>query len=160
MAVNIHVKLSEIEGEATDPKFNKQISALTYGWGLISPSGDGGSLQATGRVRAQDLVFTKRADKATTQLLHAMGTNKSIAKGVITLTKAGGKDPVDFLVITLDKVRVTAIRTKCSDKDGEEDYVEEVTLAFGQITQEYFAQDAKGMAKSTGAATIDFRPST
>jgi type VI secretion system secreted protein Hcp len=159
MAVNIHIKLTNIEGEATDPKFDKAITVLGYNWGVASPSASnlGTGSPATHRLRAQDLTFTKRADKATTQLLDAMARNTTIPKAVLTLTKAGGKDPVDFLVITLSQVRVSGIRSKCSEED--EDYSEEVSLSFARFTEEYFTQDSKGKSKPTGVAEVDFAPS-
>ncbi len=104
---------------------------------------------------AQDLTFIKHVDKATTQLLFALAKKKVIGKAVLTLTKAGGK-PLDFLVITLEKVMVSSIRTSCAEGEGE--YTEEIGLSFGRITKEYYTQDAKGVGKATGSVTVDFSP--
>lgn len=152
MASNIHLKVDGIDGESADDKHSKEIDILAWSWGMSQTGtfhvGSGGG---AGKVNIQDLSFTKYVDSASTKLLSACCTGEHIGSAVLTLTKAGGKEPLDFMKITLTDVLVSAVSTGGSQ--GEERYTENVTLNFAKFKVEYFTQDSKGTGKAAGNAS-------
>jgi type VI secretion system secreted protein Hcp len=154
MATNIHIKIDKIPGESTDGKHKDTIDVLAWSWGMSQAgtfhSGSGGG---AGKVNVQDISITKYLDSASTKLAHACLTGEHIPKAVLTLSKAGGKDPLDFLTVTLEKIMVTAVSLGSSG--GEERPTENVTLNFAKFKTEYFKQDEKGTGKADGNVGFD-----
>jgi len=154
MANNVHIKIDGIEGESADAKHKKTIDVLAWSWGM-SQSGTfhTGSGGGHGKASVQDLSFTKHVDSASTKLQHACVMGDHIAKCVLTVTKAGGKDPLDFLVITFEQVLVSSV--SLGGSGGEESFTENVSLNFAKFKTEYFTQDEKGVGKAAGNATYN-----
>jgi type VI secretion system secreted protein Hcp len=159
MANNVHIKIDGIEGESADAKHGKTIDVLAWSWGM-SQSGTFhiGSGGGQGKANVQDLSFTKTVDSASTKLQHACVLGDHIAKAVLTVTKAGGKDPLDFLVITLEQVLVASV--SMGGSGGEESLTENVSLNFAKFKTEYFTQDSKGVGKAAGNATYNIPANT
>ena len=154
MATNVHILIEGVDGETQDAKHKKAIDVLAWSWGLSQSgtfhSGSGGG---AGKVNIQDLSFTKHVDVASTKLQSACCTGEHIKKAVLTVTKAGGKDPLDYLKITLENILVSSVSTGGSG--GEETFTENITLNFAKFKTEYFTQDEKGMGKAAGNASWD-----
>jgi type VI secretion system secreted protein Hcp len=149
MAVDLFLQLDPIKGESTDAKHRDQIDVLSWSWGLSQSGsfhlGTGGG---AGKVSVQDLSFTHYIDKASTDLLQACTTGKHINKGTLTVRKAGGKDALEYLKITMEEVLVTSVHTGGSH--GDERIIENVSLNFRKFKAEYTPQTDKGGA-GTGA---------
>jgi type VI secretion system secreted protein Hcp len=154
MANNVHIKIDGIEGESADAKHSKTIDVLAWSWGM-SQSGTfhTGSGGGQGKASVQDLSFTKHVDSASTKLQHACVVGDHIEKAVLTITKAGGKAPLDFMVITLEQVLVSSV--SIGGSGGEESFTENVSLNFAKFKTEYFTQDAKGVGKAAGNVSFN-----
>ncbi|MDI5983670.1 type VI secretion system tube protein Hcp [Halomonas sp. M4R5S39] len=151
MAVDMFLKLEGIDGESTDHAHEDEIDVLSWSWG-VSNSGTmhiarGGG---AGKASFQDVQVVKYVDKATAGLLQAVATGKHVPSGTLTIRKAGGDEPVEYLVIELKSVLISSYQTGGSQ--GEERLTESVTLNFEEFKVNYTPQDNDGSA----LAAVDF----
>ena len=148
MAVDMFLKLDPIKGESADQKHKNEIDVLSWSWGLNQTgsqhhSAGGGA----GKVSVHDLHFTHWADKSTAYLIKACAKGEHIAKGILTVRKAGGQSAVEYIKITMEDLIVTSISTGGSG--GEDRLTENVSLNFRKFKYEYTAQTDKGGAGET-----------
>ena len=68
-----------------------------------------------GKAIVRELKIVKRVDSASTPLMSALRTNEMITKAVLTLRKAG-KTQLEFLKITIEQGRVTALTVEAGDE--------------------------------------------
>jgi type VI secretion system secreted protein Hcp len=133
-----------IKGESQDPDHKDEIEVLRWTWGMQArPSLGGGG--ATGKATVNDLKIVKRVDSASTPLMSALRTNEPIQKAVLTLRKAG-EHPLEYLKITIEQGRVTALTVEAGDPAGGADLFENLSLSFNKITVEYVPQGKDGRA--------------
>ncbi len=148
MAVDMFMKIKTIEGESTDKTHKKEIDVLDGSWGLSQSGtthvgGGGGS----GKVSVQDLSFTKYVDSSSNALILGCCSGEHYDEALLTVRKAG-KDPLEYIKITMKEVIVTSVTTGGSG--GEDRLTENVTLNFAEFKFEYQPQSAKG-GKEGGA---------
>ncbi len=151
MAVDMFLKLEGIDGESTDHAHEDEIDVLSWSWqasnsGTMHIAKGGGA----GKASFQDIQVVKYVDKATAGLLQAVATGKHIPSGTLTVRKAGGDEPVEYLVIELKSILVSSAQTGGSQ--GEERLTESITLNFGEFKVTYTPQDNDGSA----LAAVDF----
>ena len=153
MAVDMFIDLGDIKGESQDKVHKGQIDILAWSWGLSNSGtthmgGGGGS----GKVNVQDLSFTHYVDAASHALIGHCCDGTHIPKAKLVCRKAGGTTALNYIVIDLEEVLVTAVSTGGSG--GEERLTENVTLNFGKFKYAYQPQkkdgSAEGAAKETG----------
>jgi type VI secretion system secreted protein Hcp len=130
-----------IKGEAQDETHKSEIEVVSWSWGMQQRPTIGGT--ASGKATINDLKVVKRIDSASTALMQALRTNEPIQKAVLTLRKAG-KTPVEYLKITIEQGRVTAITVDGGDASGGADVVERVSFSFNKIEVEYVPQGKDG----------------
>ena len=143
MAVDMFIKIGDVEGESADKTHAKEIDVLAWSWGMsqsgsMHVGGGGGA----GKVSIQDISLTKWIDKSSPNLMMACSSGKHYPEAKLTIRKAGGEDPVEYLIITLKEVLVSSISTGGSG--GEDRLTENVTLNFGQVLVDYQPQKQDG----------------
>jgi type VI secretion system secreted protein Hcp len=132
-----------IKGESQDDQHKGEIEVLSWSWGMQGrPTLGGGA--ATGKATMHDLKIVKRVDSASTALMQALRTNEVIQKAVLTLRKAG-KSQLEYLKITIEQGRVTALTVDAGDTSGSPDLVERVSFSFNKIEVEYVPQGKDGL---------------
>jgi type VI secretion system secreted protein Hcp len=151
MAVDMFLKFTpEIKGDSQDDAHKDSIEVLSWSWGASQSGtmhrGTGGG---AGKVSVQDITIVKYHDKATPNLWKLCCNGKHADEAVLTVRKAGGDSPVEYLKITLKEVLIANVSTGGSA--GEEAPTETVTLNFGEFKMEYTPQDEKG----AGGAVIE-----
>src|SRR4051794_7475508 len=111
MAVDIFLKLADINGESKDKSHSEEIDVLSWSWGM-SQSGTAhlGSGGGAGKVNVQDISITKYVDSATCDLMKCCATGKHLKDGKITVRKAG-ENPLEFMTIDLEEILVAAVTT-------------------------------------------------
>ena len=140
-----------IKGESTDQNHKEEIEVLRWTWGMqAKPSLGGGG--ATGKATVNDLKIVKRIDRASTALMQALRTNEVIKKAVLTIRKAGDH-PLEYLKISIDDGRVTALTVEAGDLAGGGQAVENVSFSFNKITVEYTPQNKDG--QGLGSLTFE-----
>ena len=150
MAVDMFLKIDDIDGESLDKKHEKSIDVLAWSWGM-SQSGSThiGTGGGSGKVNVQDISFTKYLDKSTPNLIKLCCSGKHIKQAKMTIRKAGGA-PLEYLVITLKDAIVSSVSSGGSG--GEDRLTENVTLNFGSFELEYKAQNKDGSAGAGASA--------
>lgn len=143
MAVDQFIKIGNIKGESKDDAYKDQIDVLAWSWGMSnSGSAQSGGGAGSGKVNVQDLSFTKYMDKSTPDLMLLTSNGKHIDEAVLTVRKASGDSPIDYLKVTMNDMIVTSLSTGGSG--GEDRLTENVTLNFAKVKVEYTEQTESG----------------
>jgi type VI secretion system secreted protein Hcp len=139
-----------IKGESTDTAHVDEIEVVGWNWGMDVSAASFGGAQA--RTTLQELVVRKRVDRASTALMSALRANEPLKKVTLSVRKAGGTSPVDYLKITIEKARVMS-HTIGSLADDSPEVQEELRIAFFKVNVQYQVQTATG--GSGGATTFE-----
>jgi type VI secretion system secreted protein Hcp len=147
MAVDMFIKIKDVNGEAQDDKHKDEIDVLAWSWGMSQSGtmhmGAGGG---AGKVNVQDLSITKWVDKSTPTLMKLCCKGQHVGECVLVVRKAGGT-AVEYIKITLKEALVASISTGGSG--GEERLTENITLNFSEFKYEYTTQGQDGGAGAT-----------
>ncbi len=135
-------KTGAIKGESQDKQHGGEIDILGWSWGMQAPANIS-SGAAAGRATVHELKILKKVDSASTALMSALRTNETIVKAVLTLRKSGYKQ-VEYLKITIEGGRVTALTLEGGDSSGGSEVVERVSFSFNKITVDYVPQGNDG----------------
>ena len=143
MAVDMFIKIGDIEGEARDKTHGKEIDVLSWSWGMsqsgtMHTGGGGGA----GKVAIQDLSITKWIDKSSPVLMMMCSNGKQYPEAKMVVRKAGGDSSVEYLTITMKDVIITSVSTGGSG--GEDRLTENVTLNFSKVHFDYQPQKQDG----------------
>jgi type VI secretion system secreted protein Hcp len=154
MAVDMFLKIDGVDGESKDKTHLKQIDVLAWSWGLSnSGSAHVGGGAGSGKVNVQDVSITKWVDSASAKLVLACCEGSHYSQVLLTVRKAAGKAPLEYVKITLSEVLVAGISTGGSG--GEERLTENVTLNFGKFSMDYTPQQDDGSAGTVVNAAWD-----
>jgi type VI secretion system secreted protein Hcp len=146
MAMDMFIKIGDIKGESKDDGHKQEIDVLSWSWGVsnsgtMHAGGGGGS----GKCNVNDVSFTKYIDASSCALFSAAFSGEHIAEALLTVRKAGGKAPLEYLKIKLTNILVTSVQTGGSG--GEDRLTENVSLNFEKVNVDYISQDEKGAKK-------------
>lgn len=152
MAIDIFMKMTGIDGESLDAQHKNEIDVLAWNWGLSQTgtfhTGGGGGC---GKVNVHDLSFTHYTDLASPPLMLNCANGEHISEAVLTVRKAGGTKPLEYMVVTMKKVMVTSVSQGGSGDDDR--LAENITLNFAEVKVTYTAQNesgSKGASKDFG----------
>ena len=157
MAFDAFIKIDGIDGESTRAKFEKQIEIHSFSWGASNPStvGHGGGGGA-GRASVSSFNIMKRTDSASPKLFQQCCDGSHIKSATVTLRKAGGKSPVDYLKYEFSDVFVESVQWSGSS-GGDDTPTESVSLAFGKVKVTYTPQKADGTPGSAVIGSWDIK---
>src|SRR3954447_5399789 len=136
MAVECFLKIEQpdLKGEAA--ALPGQIDVVAWQWAASQAgtmhTGTGGG---AGKANAHDLSILKFVDSASPNLMQAVISGKQFGRMTLTCRKASGADPVNYLVVDMEKVIITSL--KASTAGDEERFTENVTLNFAQYRMTY-----------------------
>ena len=161
MSFDAYLKIKGITGESQTKGFEKQIELLSFSWGASNPAtigmGTGGG--GAGKVDLSSFSLMKRTDLASGPLFQACCAGKHFDEAVLTLRKAGGDAPLDFLVITFSEVYIDSVQWSGSS-GGDDVPTESVSFAYGKVKFTYTAQAPKGTEAATAGGGWDIRAGT
>ena len=154
MAVEVFLKLGDINGESQDARHAGEIEVLAWSWGVSNAGGpQGGSGGGgAGKVAFNDLTLTHPMDKASPLLMKACATGQHIKEGTLAARKAG-RGQQDYLVIKMSDILVTSIQSSGS---GEQP-TESVSLQFGKVDLQYTPQKPDGSLDEGVRFTYDIK---
>lgn len=146
MANDIYLKIDDLVGDSQDkatPSHEGEIQVLGFSWGMTQTgtthlSTGGGS----GKVSVNDISFTKRMDTTSTNIIQKCCDGTHFNQAVFTVRKAGGKNPVEYLKITLIDLIISSVTTSVAPES--ETVIENVTLNFAKFKLAYTPQDYQG----------------
>jgi type VI secretion system secreted protein Hcp len=153
MAVDMFLTIPKVKGETNDDVYKSKdgIDILAWSWGMSQTgsfhSGGGGG---AGKVAVQDISITKWVDNASANLMAKCANGEHYDEASLIVRKAGGKKPLEYIKIKLEKVMVTSVSTGGSG--GEDKLTENITLNFAKIHYEYSKQKDDG----SGEAAMKF----
>jgi len=154
MALECFLKLGDIKGESVKDGHKDEIEVLAWSWGMSQSGtthmGTGGG---AGKVNVQDISFTHYVDKGSPTIIQACCKGNHYPEATLTMRKAGGGSPLEYVVIKLSDVIITSVSTGGSG--GEDLLTENVTLNFAKFEYSYQPQDNKG-AKLGGAVKVTY----
>lgn len=142
MSAEMFIKIGDVKGEARGKGHEEEIDVAAWSWGVqqsgsMHVGGGGGA----GKVQVQDLVITKRIDKASPVLMLHSCKGTHIPEALMSIRKAGGKQD-DYLTMKMEKVLVTSVTP--SGSEGDDGGMEQVSLNFEKVTYEYKPQKDDG----------------
>lgn len=155
-AVDMFIKMSDIDGEAKDKNHKDEIDVLAWSWGMTQS--DSSHTGGAGKVIVQDLSFTKYVDKATPKIYESIANGEHIAEVKLTVSddRYSGKEP--YLTYTLKNVLISSVSTGGS---GSEDRLtENVSLNFEHIKVTYQPFDNKKKSDNPVEFTWDVATNT
>jgi len=147
----------EVNGECKDAEFSNWIEVLSWSWGArqLGTASHGVGLGAS-KVSLNDFSFTMHFCAASPVLLLSCCTGHHYKEAILVMRKPTGKDggQQKFLEFTFKDVLVSSYQTGGS---GEDLPVENLSLNFTSVQQEYFTQSDKGVLKSAGKSGWDVK---
>jgi type VI secretion system secreted protein Hcp len=128
-----------------------EMEILSWSWGMsqmgtMHDARGGGA----GKANIQDLSIGKYADAVSPNLANACVAGKQLDHAILTLRKATGDKPLEYMVIKMHDVIITSVQIGGSG--GDERIIENISLNFARYTYSYQPQDEKGN-KLGGAVT-------
>lgn len=143
MAVEIFLKLPDVEGEATAKGHEKEIEVFSFSLGASNPSSvatGGGS--GAGKVDLSSLSIQKQVDLASSKLFLKCCQGKHFDEATMTIREAGGDEPVEYWVMKMKQVFVDSVNWGGSSGGGKPS--ESITLSFAECKFTYWSQNEKG----------------
>jgi type VI secretion system secreted protein Hcp len=148
MAIDMFLKIDNINGESIDRAHKNWVDVLAWSWGMSnSGSTHVGGGAGAGKANFQDLSYTSYLDASSTLLMNAVATGQFLKTALLNVR---GATPVEFLKITMSEVLVTSLSTGGSG--GEDRLTQNVTLNFAKVKVEYQQTSAGG--KPIGAPLV------
>ncbi|HWC18282.1 MAG TPA: type VI secretion system tube protein Hcp [Terriglobales bacterium] len=154
-AADYFLKIDGIEGESQDSKHKAEIEIQSFSFGAtqtgsFAAGGGGGA----GKVSMQDFHFTVPVNKASPKLMLACASGQHIKKAVLTVRKAG-KEQQEYLKYTFSDILVSSYQT--GGGGGDVMPVDQISLNFAKIEQEYKEQKADGTLAGSVKAGWDLK---
>lgn len=135
--------LDGIQGESKDKVHAKAIDVLAWSWGMSQSgtfhTGMGGG---AGKASFQDISITKWVDNSTATLMNKIAQGGHVATAKLVVRKAGGDNPLEYVVIDMQQVMITSLSTGGSG--GEDQLTENITLNFAKVKTTYTGQTDTG----------------
>ena len=159
MATDMYLKIDGVEGETQRDKHAGEVEVLSWSFGGSNSSSVGaGGGGGAGRASLQDISITKWVDASSPGLFQAMCSGQHYDKGTLSIYKAGGGEPLLYMKLDFEEMFPSSISTGGSG--GEDRLTENITFAFGKVTQTYIVQNADGTAKGEKVGSWDVRTVT
>ena len=147
MAVDMFLKLDGVNGESKDKAHKLDIDVLAWSWGMSnSGSAHQGGGAGSGKVNVQDISLTKYVDSSSPKIMLSCCDGNHFPTATLTVRKAGGNSPVEYIVIKMEEVLISSVSTGGSG--GEDRLTENINLNFAKVNLDYTPQSDKG-AKGT-----------
>ena len=154
--VDMFLKLDGINGESQDSHHPNEIQLYSFTFG-VNNQGAGAFGKGSGASKSDvhDIVVTKLTDLSTAPLMKSCTCGKTIGDAIITIRKAGGDAPVEYLKVELKEVFVSQFHVGATDNGGIAQ--ETVGLNFAKVEFHYTPQDATGTAGATVSGGYDIK---
>jgi type VI secretion system secreted protein Hcp len=154
MAFDAFLKLEGIKGESTDATHKGEIDIESFSWGAQQVVGHAGGGKSAGKSSISGFNFLKKTDTSSAVLFQHCCTGQHFKEALVTVRRAGGKDPIEYLKYKFSEVMVEAVQWSGS-AGGEETPSESVTLAFNKVEITYTPMDATGKSGAPVVTSYD-----
>jgi type VI secretion system secreted protein Hcp len=158
MAVDMFLKITDVEGESKDKANLRECEIESFSWGATQlGTSSHGTGAGGGKVSMNDFHFVMRNNSASPTLFLFCANGKHLKEAKLTCRKAGEKQE-KFLVVIMSDVLISSYQTGGSG--GGEVPMDQISLNYSKIDIEYFAQNEKGITASAGKKHWDMKTNT
>jgi len=144
-AQKMFMKIKGLPGESQDMQHRDWISLDGFKQGLSARTGSTGSARAgVGKTGFDDIIVTKKLDKATPLLMQKCATGEIFPEVELELTAADGKT---MYRVVLTDVRISGVQSSAACNPACQT-TEEISLNYSKISWEH--TDSKGAPVRAG----------
>jgi type VI secretion system secreted protein Hcp len=154
---DMYLKIAGVTGESVDAAHAGEIEVTGWSWGITAnasylvDTAGGGASEISGR-SLKSLTIIKRVDRSSPTLLLYLDTRKVIKQAILTVRKAGGASPLDYLTIELKDVRLLTIDISSEHTE----LIENIAIGFETMILTYTPQGNLG---GKGGGDVSFTTS-
>jgi type VI secretion system secreted protein Hcp len=157
MAFDAFLDIKGVPGESQQKGFEKKIDLYSFSIGASNPVTIGqGTGAGGGKVSISSFNVMKRTDLASGPLFQACCSGTHYPECTVTLRKAGGTAPLNYLVYKMKEVYVDSIQWSGST-GGDDAPTESVSLSFATFSVTYTEQQPTGAAGAVTGGGWDVR---
>jgi type VI secretion system secreted protein Hcp len=151
-AIDMFLKIDNVQGESQDAKHRGDIDVISWSWGETKATAqrrdgrdghDGRDGRDVPLSCITDLTVTKYVDLATPQLITSGVTNEVFSNAYLTVRRPG-KDVAEFFKVHMTNVTISSYQTGAMA--GDDRLTETITLHFNAASGQYIPQKADGSA--------------
>lgn len=154
MSLEAFLKIEGIPGESRKEGHPDEIDLLSFSFGASNPTTVGkGTGAGASQVNISSFNVMKSTDLSSTALFLRCAKGEHIPEATVTLRKAGGTKPLEYLQYKFSKVFVDSIQW--SGSSGGDTPAESLSLAFEKVEIVYSSQNDDGTPKKTVGAGWD-----
>jgi type VI secretion system secreted protein Hcp len=133
MALEAFLKIEGIPGESRKAGHPDEIDILSFSFGASNPTTVAkGTGAGASQVSISSFNIMKMTDLASTALILRCAKGEHIPTAIVTLRKAGGTNPLEYLQYKFTKVYVDNIQWTGSG-GGDDTPTESLSLAFEKV---------------------------
>lgn len=151
MAVEIFMKIPDVDGEASAKGHEKEIEIFSFSLGASNPSSvatGGGS--GAGKVDISSISLHKQVDLSSAKLFLNCCRGKHFDTATLTVREAGGDAPVEYWKMDMKQVFIDSVNWGAAAGGGKP--TETVSVSFAECKFTYWSQDEKGGKKEKAEA--------
>lgn len=143
MAVEIFLKLPDVNGEASAKGHEKEIEVFSFSLGASNPSSvSTGTGSGAGKVDISSISIQKQVDTASAKLFLYCCQGKHFDEGTLVVREAGGDSPVEYWTLKMKQVFVDSVQWGAAS--GGNKPSETASLSFAECKITYWSQSEKG----------------
>src|SRR5215207_7644349 len=160
MSLEAFLKIEGIPGESRKAGHPDEIDILSFSFGASNPTTVGkGTGAGASQVNLSSFNIMKMTDLSSTALFLRCAKGEHIPTAIVTLRKAGGTNPLEYLQYKFTKVYVDNIQWSAAS-GGDDVPTESLSLAFEKVEIVYSSQADDGTAKKTVGSGWDIPSGT
>lgn len=160
MALEAFLKIDGIPGESRKQGHVDEIDILSFSFGAANPTTVGkGTGAGASQVSISSFNIMKMTDLSSTAFFLRCAKGEHIPEATVTLRKAGGTNPLEYLQYKFTKVYVDSVQWSGSS-GGDDVPTESLSLAFEKVEIVYSSQTDTGTAKKTVGSGWDIPSGT
>lgn len=129
-----YLKIGNINGESTERAHKDWILIEGFSQGIAAAEANTGAARLRATAIFEDLMITKKIDKATPKLMELCAKGQVIPELELDMVTPNGRL---YYKITLNNVSIKSIRTTTSS-DANRALVDEISFSYSKITWEYW----------------------
>jgi type VI secretion system secreted protein Hcp len=137
----IFMKFDGIDGDVTEPGFEKSIEVMSFSWGCSTNVRNIGGGSSSGKVSFADLAFHKVLDKTSPKLFLGCAQGKHIPMVTLTVLKPERDKLEKYLQYELVDVIISSYQIAGNSGDLPFDAV---SISFAKIKFTYYVRNADG----------------
>lgn len=143
-----YLKIGDIKGESTERGHKEWIEIESITQGLEQKPMATGATRRLSSVVLNDLLFTKKLDKATPKLMELCAKGQVVPELVLDFVTNGNV----YYKVTFGNARISRINTS-TNCDPECELMDDVSISYSKVTWEYWESTGNKVVATYNART-------